>query len=223
MGPESPDTSNSEISEAIKRLKGNKAVGIDGAPAEFLKCLKENGMKKISEICNLIYKMGSWPEDFLISIVIPLPKKDNATWCSDFRNISRIQHACKVILRVLTQRIEGKAKDYISGSQFGFRRGVGTRDAIGTLRMLIQRSLEYNNNIYVCFVDFEKAFDRGNWSKMMTILKTIGVDWRDRRLIAELYSRQEMIVRLDGREPEPCIAGRGVKQGCLVSPLPFSL
>ena len=50
---------------------------------------------------------------------------------------------------------------------------------------------------YVCFADFEKAFDRVNWPKMMTMLKTIGVDWRNRRLIAELYSRQEMIVRLD--------------------------
>ena len=97
MGPESPDTSNSEISEAIKRLKGNKAVGIDGAPAEFLKCLGENRMKEISEICNLIYKMGSWLGDFPISMVIPLPKKNNATKCSDFRNISLIQHACKVV------------------------------------------------------------------------------------------------------------------------------
>ena len=166
--------------------------------------------------------MGSWPEDFLISIVIPLPKKDNATRCSNFRNISLIQHACKVILRVLTQRIEGKAKDCISGSQFGFRRGVETRDAIESMRMLIQRNLEYNNNMYVCFADFEKAFDRVSWPKMMTILKTIGVDWRNRGLIAELYSRQEIIVRLDGKESEPCIVGRGMRQGCLLSPHLFS-
>ena len=122
-------------------------MGIDGIPAEFLKCLGENGVKEMSEICNLINKTGVWPEDFLTAIVIPLPMKDNATKCSDFRIISLISHACKVILRVLTQRIEGKAKDYISGSQFCFRRGVGTRNAIRTMRMLIQRSLEYNNNI----------------------------------------------------------------------------
>ena len=128
-----------------------------------------------------------------------------------------------MILRVLTQRIEGKAKDYISGSQFGFRRGVGIRNAIGTMGMLIQRSLEYNNKMYVCSVDFEKAFDRVSWTIMMAILKTIGADWRDRRLIAELYYRQEMIVRTDGQESEPCIVGRGVRQGCLVSPLLFSL
>ena len=100
---------------------------------------------------------------------------------------------------------------------------MGTRDAIGTMRMFIQRSLEYNNNIYVCFVDFEKAFDRVRWPKMMNILKRIGVDWRERKLIAELYSRQEMIVRIDGQESEPCTVGRGVRQGCLISPLLFSL
>ena len=113
---------------------------------------------------------------------------------------------------------EGKAKDCISGSQFGFRRGARTRDAIETMRMLIQRNLEYNNNMYVCFADFEKAFDRVSWPKMMTILKTIGVDWRNGRLIAELYSRQEMRMRLDGKESETCIVGSGVRQGCLISP-----
>ena len=64
------------------------------------------------------------------------------------------------MLSILKQRLEGKAEGYLSDSQFGFRKGVGTRDAIGSMRMLIQRSLEHNNKVYACFVDFEKAFDR---------------------------------------------------------------
>jgi hypothetical protein len=80
-------------------------------------------------------------------------------------------------------------------SQFGFRRGVGTRDAVGVLRMLVERTLEHDGEIYVCFVDFEKAFDRVNWVKMLKILKDIGVDWRDRRLIADLYMRQKVMIR----------------------------
>ena len=58
---------------------------------------------------------------------------------------------------------------------------------------------------------------------MMNILQNIGVDWRDRRLLAELYLRQEMIVRIDGEHSESCTVGRGVRQGCLLSPLLFSL
>ena len=79
--------------------------------------------------------------------------------------------------------MENKAESYISDSQFGFRKGVGTRDAIGVMRMLCERSLDVGQDVYVCFVDFEKAFDRVDWVKMMEILRIIGVDWRGRRLI----------------------------------------
>ena len=81
----------------------------------------------------------------------------------------------------------------------------------------------YCNEVSVCFIDFEKAFDRVNWVKMMQILKQIGVDWRDRRLIRDLYMNQEAFVRVNGELTEPGIIGRGVRQGCLMSPLLFSL
>jgi len=57
---------------------------------------------------------------------------------------------------------------------YGFRRGCGTRDAIPAMRVLCDRSLEHNNKVYVCYVDYEKAFDRVNWDKLMTVLKSIG-------------------------------------------------
>ena len=79
------------------------------------------------------------------------------------------------------------------------------------------------NIVYICFIDFEKAFDRVNWPKMMTVLKEISVDRRDRRLIADLYMKQEMVVRVDGSNSEPGVVGRGVRQGCLMSPVLFSM
>ena len=73
---------------------------------------------------------------------------------------------------------------------------MGTRDAIGVLRTVCERSIEFGNEIYICFVDFEKAFDRVNWAKMLSILKNTGVDWRDRRLISKLYTGQTAVVRI---------------------------
>jgi len=55
---------------------------------------------------------------------------------------------------------------------------------------MCERSLENNNKVCVCHVDFEKAFDRINWVKLMAILADIGVDWRDRNSIKELYINQ---------------------------------
>src|SRR6478609_5327045 len=101
--------------------------------------------------------------------------------CSDHRTISLISHASKILLKILTNRIEVKARDFIGRNQFGFRKGCGTRDAIGVMRMICERSLEFGNKVCICFVDFEKAFDRVNVEKMMKVLQSIGVDWRDRR------------------------------------------
>ena len=107
-----------------------------------------------------------------------------------------IPHACKMMLKLIMKRIEGRATNVIEKTQFGFRKGMGTREAIGTRKLLCERSLKYGNDVYICFVDFEKAFDRVNCVKMMKILKSIGVDWRDRRLIKTLYMNQEAVVRV---------------------------
>ena len=102
------------------------------------------------------------------------------------RTISLIPHASKIMLKVIMKRIEGKAINVIGKTQFGVRKGMGTREAIETMKMLCERSLEYGNDVYICFADFEKAFDRMNCVIMMKILKNIGFDWRDRRLIKTL-------------------------------------
>ena len=73
------------------------------------------------------------------------------------------------------------------------------------------------------FKDFEKAFDRVNWEKMMKVLQSIGVDWRDRRMISELYINQEPVVRIAIGESDSSVIGRGVRQECPLSPLPFSI
>ena len=77
--------------------------------------------------------------------------------------------------------------------------------------------------MFICFVDFEKAFDPVNWVKMLEALKRIVVNWKDRRMIAELYMNQEPIIRVANGESDSGIIGRGVRQGCSISPLLFSM
>jgi hypothetical protein len=90
--------------------------------------------------------------------------------------------------------------------------------------VLCERSLENGNDVYIlCFVDFEKAFDRVNWLKIMEVLKQLQVDWKDRRLISDLYVRQQVVLRVADGESEPAVIGRCVRQGCTLSPLLFWL
>ena len=90
-----------------------------------------------------------------------------------------MSHASKIVLKILTHRLESTAESYLGKDLFGFRKGGGTRDAIATLynRLLYEKNLEYSNKVYVCYTDYEKAFDHVDWTKLMTILQNIGVDW----------------------------------------------
>ena len=218
-----PTVMGSEILQAIKDLKNGKAEGEDEIPAELLKILSEEGERHLVEICKDIYNTGTWPADFLRSTIVPLQKKPNAQRCEDHRTISLISHASKVLLRVLNTRMRARTTDYIGWDQFGFRKGVGTREAMAIMRIMAERNIEHNQKVYVCFVDYEKAFDRVDWKKLMEILKSLGVDWKERRLITSLYMGQTATVRTTHGMAGPCIIGRGVRQGCLLSPLLFNI
>src|SRR6478609_6434340 len=214
---------DSEVTNAIEALQVGKVIGPDSIPAEFWEVLGAKETKELVELCKEMYVKGIWPSDLTRVVMIPLQTKMNAVECSDHRTISLILHASKILLKLLTNRIEAKARDFIGQNQFGFRKGCGTRDAIVVMRMICERSLEFGNNVYICFVDFEKAFDRVNWKKMMKVLHSIGVDWRDRRMKSKLYMNQEAAVRIAGGESDSGVIGRGVRQGCPLSPLLFSI
>jgi len=87
-----------------------------------------------------------------------------------------------------------KIEDELIEDRFEFRSGKGTRDAIGMLRIISERTLEVDAELCVCFIDWQKAFDRANWTKLTQILKGTGIDWRERRLIRNLYMAQSVKV-----------------------------
>ena len=82
-----------------------------------------------------------------------LKKKTQATKCSDHRTISLISHSAKIIAKILRRRIERKIEDVLGEDQFGFRRGKGTRDAIGMMRIIAERTLELDEELCICFID----------------------------------------------------------------------
>jgi hypothetical protein len=85
------------------------------------------------------------------------------------------------------------------------------------LRIISERTLEIDEKLSVCFIDWQKAFDPVNWTKLMQILKESGIDWRERRLIRNLYMAQSVKVRLNREETRNMKTGRGVRQGCCVT------
>jgi len=190
----------SEVEKAVKEMRNRKATGDDYVPADVLKLMGEGGLKILTKLINTLYETGEWPKDFTEVTMIALKKKTQATKCGDHRTISIIAHTAKIIAKILRRRIERKIEALLGEDQFGLRRGKGTRDAIGIMRIITERTLEIDEEMCVCFIDWQKAFDRVNWTKLMQILKRTSIDWRERRLIFKLYMDQRIKVRLDRGE-----------------------
>jgi hypothetical protein len=98
-----------------------------------------------------------------------------------------------------------------------------TSDAIGMLRIISERTLDVDEELWACLIDWQKAFDGVDWAKLMQVLNESGIDWRERKLISKLYMNQNVKVRLDQGEKRSVNIGRGFRQGCCLSPILFNL
>ena len=87
------------------------------------------------------------------SVFIPIPKKGNAKECSNYRTIALVAHTSKVMLKILQARLQQYANHELTDVQAGFRKGRGTRDQIANVHWIIEKSRQFQKNIYFCFID----------------------------------------------------------------------
>ena len=83
-----------------------EASGGDGIPVELFRILKDDAVKVLHSICQQIWKNQQWPQDWKMSVFIPIPKKGNAKEGSNYHTIALISHASKVMLRILQARLQ---------------------------------------------------------------------------------------------------------------------
>ena len=107
--------------------------------------------------------------------------------------------------------------------QAGFRKGKGSRDQIANICWIIKKARKYQINIYFCFIDYAKAFDCVDHNKLGKILKEMGIPDHLICLLRNLYAGQEATVRTGHGKTDWFQIGRGVRQGCTLSPCLFNL
>ena len=134
-----------------------------------------------------------------------------------------MSHVLKIFLRILHTRIYKKCEFLLEETQFGFQNGVGTREALFSLNVLMQRCRDMNVDVYASFIDYQKAFDSINHEKLIEVLKSTGIDKQEITIISNLYWRQCAEVRVEQSTSEQIIIEKGVRQGCILSPLLFNL
>ena len=143
---------------------------------------------------------------------------------SNYRTIALISQASKVMLKILQARLQQYMNHELLDVQAGFRKGRGTRDQIDNIRWIMEKARQFQKkNIYFCFIDYAKDFDCVEHNKLRKILKEMGVPEHLTCLLRNLYAGQEATVRTGHGTTDWLKIGKGVRQGCILSPCLFNL
>ena len=127
------------------------------------------------------------------------------------------------MLKILQGRLQQYVNRELSDVQAGFRKGRGTRDQIANICWIIEKAREFQKNIYFCFIDHTKAFDCVDHNKLWKIFQELGIPEHLACLWKNLYAGQEETVRTEHGTPDWFQIGKGVRQGCILSPCFFYL
>ena len=111
----------------------------------------------------------------------------------------------------------------LSDVQAGFRKGRGTRDQIANIQLIMEKARDFQKNIYFCFIDYAKTFDCVDHNRLWKILKEMGIPDHLTCLLRNLYAGQEATVRTGHGTTDWFYIGKGVRQGCILSPCLFNL
>ena len=110
-----------------------------------------------------------------------------------------MSHILKIILRVILKRCYNTIDWEIDEFQSGFRKGMGTREGIFNMKIIAEKYIDVNKDIYVCLIDYQKAFDRVNHEKLIECLRGIGIRGNDLRFVRNLYWQQRAYMQLQSR------------------------
>ena len=122
------------------------------------------------------------------------------------------------MLKFLLARFQQYMNQEILDAQAEFRKGRGIRDQIANIGWIIKKAREFQKNIYLCFIDYAKAFDCVDHNKLWKILQEMGIPNHLTCLLRNLYAGQEATVRTVRGTKDWFHIGKGVCQGCIISP-----
>src|SRR5574337_701547 len=122
------------------------------------------------------------------------------------------------MLKILQARLQQCVNCELPDVQAGFRKGRGTRDQMSNICWVMEKAREFQKNIYFCFIDYTKAFDSVDHNKPWKILKEMGIPDHLTCLLRNLYAAQEATVRTERGTMDWFQFGKGLRQGCILSP-----
>ena len=211
-----------ETLEAIRQMKTNKAAGFDCAiTAEALQGGGDAMADVIHCFCAEVYSNLTPHDQWITSVIVPLPKKGDLSLMTNYRGISLLSIAAKVYNKILLNRIRDEVDPILRKNQAGFRPGRSCAQQIHILRRVLEGFRDYQLPVVVTFIDFKKAFDSINRKVMFAVLRHYGIPEAVVNAISMLYKNSRSAVMVDGGLSDPFDVTTGVLQGDVLAPFLF--
>ena len=134
-------------------------AGLDGIPSELVKATGPYGVRMLDRLCISIWETCHWSEDWEIQEFVVLFKSGDPKLCSNYRTIALISHTSKILLLIIVDRLKRKLESEQPEEQAAYRKGRGTRDMLVCLQVLIEKVIAMNQQAFIMFIDYSKAFD----------------------------------------------------------------
>ena len=204
-------------------LNSKKAAGPDYIPPEALKADSKVSSTILHGLFEKIWTEEKYPNDWKEGHLVKIPKKGDLSNCNNYRGITLLSIPGKVFTRILLERIMETVDGQLRDNQAGFRKNRSCTDQIAALRIIVERSIEWNSPLLVNFIDFEKAFDSIDRDTLWKLLRHYGIPPKIVTLIQKMYDGTNCKVLHEGRLTDSFKIKTGVRQRCLLSPFLFIL
>ncbi|XP_064115083.1 uncharacterized protein LOC135221191 [Macrobrachium nipponense] len=180
-------------------MKNNKAAGPDNIPAEIYKYGGPTLHCQLHQLIEKIWMHEEIPNDLIDGIINTMyKKKGDRSGCGNYRGITLLSVAGKVLARILTTRLTPLAEKILPESQCGFRPARGTTDMVFSARQLQEKCREQQKPLYMGFIDLTKAFDSVKRELLLEILSRYGCPPKFTKILRLLHDNVSVTVMANG-------------------------
>ena len=219
-----PEIPIEEIRLALKLLKLNKAAGPDGVFAELFKFGGAHIEELLLKLFNVIIKTLAFPNKFKESEVMTIYKKGDILNCDDHRPITLLNQVYKILAQIIYRRIAATLRESLPSTQAAYQPGRSAVEQIQSLQQIIEKSKEFNIEGFICFVDYRKAFDSIDQSKLWKLLQDCtNLSPAYINFLIKVYEGSSATIRTSVGNTRLINILKGVKQGNVLSAILFCL